>query len=54
MQMALSEIQLIPAQIDGLSHPQTMAGHKQDQRAIALPITALSGPPSSVGLAEPR
>src|SRR5262245_21687124 len=43
MQMAFHEIDLIPMQIDGLSHPQPMPGHDEDQRGIALPIAALAG-----------
>jgi hypothetical protein len=40
--MALREIDLVPAQIDGLSHPQTVASHDQHQRAIALPVAAFA------------
>jgi len=40
--MAFGEIDLIPAQINGLSHPQSMASHNQDQRAVALPVAALA------------
>src|SRR5215470_11609924 len=43
MQMAFAEIDLIPVQIDGLSDPQAMPGHDEDQRSIALAMAAFAG-----------
>ena len=34
MQVALGEVDLIPAKIDGLSHPQTVPSHDEDQGRI--------------------
>ncbi|MFZ2076354.1 MAG: hypothetical protein WAV38_06815 [Xanthobacteraceae bacterium] len=41
VQMALGEIHLIPAQIDGLGDTQAMASHEKDQRGVPPTITAL-------------
>src|SRR5215471_5560178 len=43
VQVAFAEIDLIPMQINSLSHPQAVTGHDEDQRGIALAIAAFAG-----------
>src|SRR5215831_16484907 len=43
VQVAFAEIDLIPMQINSLSHPQAVTGHDEDQRGIPLAIAALAG-----------
>jgi len=37
------EVELIPPQVNGLSDPQAMPGHDEDQRGIALAMAAFAG-----------
>src|SRR5215831_18778836 len=43
VQVAFAEIDLIPMQINSLSHPQAVTGHDEDQRGIPLAMAALAG-----------
>jgi len=43
VQVAFAEIDLIPMQINSLTHPQAVTGHDEDQRGIPLAIAALAG-----------
>ena len=36
------EVDLTPFEINGLTDPQAVAGHEQDQRRITMPIAALT------------
>ena len=47
--MRVGEVDLIPFEINRLTHPQAMPRHDEDQRRVTMPIAAFVGSADELG-----